>query len=47
MNRRYKKINIAQPAEDTYVRRLLDESMSDATMGLNVMKKLNGKLKFL
>ena len=47
LNRRYKKINIAQPAEDTYIRRLLAESMSNATMGLKVIKKLNGKLKFL
>ena len=38
LNIRYKKINVAQRAEDTYIRRVLDESMSDAPMGLKVIK---------
>ena len=38
LNIRYKKINFVQRAEDTYIRRVLDESMSYAPMGLKVIK---------
>ena len=47
LNIKYKDINIKQPSEVTYLGRVLDETMSGEPMALNVINKINGKLKFL
>ena len=47
-NIRYKKrIDIKQQAQVTYLRCILDESMSGEPMALKAINKLNVKLRFL
>ena len=47
LNIKYKGINIKQHLQVTYLECVLDETMSGEPMPLNVINKLNGKLKFL
>ena len=44
---RYNHINIKQILQATYPGRMLDKTMPGEPMALKVMKKINGKLKFL
>ena len=44
---RYNHINIKQILQATYPERMLDKTMPGEPMALKVMKKINGKLKFL
>ena len=44
---KYKDINIKQHWDVTYLRCVLEETMSGEPMALNVINKINGKLKFL
>ena len=47
LNIKYKDINMKQHLEVTYVECVLDDKMSGKPMTLNVVNKINGKLKFL
>ena len=47
LNIRCKKINIKQQAQVTYLGCVLDESVSGEPMALNVVNRINGKLKLL
>ena len=47
LNIRYNHINIKQHSQVKYLGCMLDERMSCEPMALNVLNKINGKLKFL
>ena len=47
LNTKYKDVNIKQHSEVTYLGCVLDETMSEEPMALNVLNKVNVKLKLL